>query len=161
MIAFAGMRTFFSRLLLTSLCIAVSQLVLFSSSARAMDQDMRAVIRGGTYGLIGGTVVGIAVLPLTGSARGVFIGSSLGLYMGILMGVYHITHRDDPTNPVRGQMDGPHAPNLSHLPNVMDTPGSANAYFADNRARFNEPPRTPMEVRLPARFALSFPVMRF
>jgi hypothetical protein len=72
--------------------------------AHAIDQDTRSVIRGGTYGLIGGTVVGLAVLPLTGSVRGVFIGSSLGLYMGILLGVYHITHRDDPENPFRGQV---------------------------------------------------------
>jgi hypothetical protein len=83
--------------------IAAAQMTMLASRAQAMDQDTRTVIHGGTYGLIGGTIVGIAVLPLTGSARGVFIGSSLGLYMGIIAGVYRITHRDEAGNSLRGQ----------------------------------------------------------
>jgi hypothetical protein len=74
-------------------------LSIFAPRANAMTENTRILVRGGTYGLIGGTVVGLAVLPLTGSTRGVFIGSSLGLYVGLLMGVYDITHRNDPNNP--------------------------------------------------------------
>src|SRR3954454_7541046 len=94
------MRKFFTRCLILIAALGVAQ-SLFVSTAQAINQDARTVIRGGTYGLIGGTVVGLAVLPLTGSARGVFIGSSLGLYMVSIMGVYHATHRDDPNNPLR------------------------------------------------------------
>lgn len=152
MVGFLRMKKFLARLLITSLWIGASQFALFSGAAHAMDQDTRAIIRGGTYGLIGGTVVGIAVLPLTGSVRGVFIGSSLGLYMGLLMGVYHITHREDSNYQLRGE---------EKHSDSMDAPGSANAYFAENHPQAHMQPRTPMEMPLSARFSLSFPIMRF
>jgi hypothetical protein len=114
--------------------IAVIQSTILSGRAQAMDQDTKTVVRGGTYGLIGGTIVGAAVLPLTGSVRGVFIGSSLGLYMGLLMGVYRITHRDDSGSEYRSELDEPQTPRT---------------------------PRTPMEMPLKTRFAFSMPVVRF
>jgi hypothetical protein len=123
--------------LLTVLMIAVAQCTIFSGRACAMDQDTRTLIRGGTYGLIGGTIVGAAVLPLTGSVRGVFIGSSLGLYMGLLMGVYRITHQDDEGPVYRGE--------------ISETQSSLAS----------QAPRNPMEVPLPAKVAFSMPVVKF
>jgi hypothetical protein len=125
------------KFLLTALIIAVAQSTIFSSRARAMNQDTKTLIRGGTYGLVAGTIVGAAVLPLTGSVRGVFIGSSLGLYMGLLMGVYSITHRDEDRASPRGE---------------FSESQSAMAFHA---------PRNPMEVPLPARVSVSMPIVKF
>ncbi len=125
-----------SKLMILTFVVYLAQTTFFSSQAHAISQDMRTVIRGGTYGLVGGTIVGLAVLPLTGSVRGVFIGSSLGLYMGILMGVYRVTNRDDLGNPLRGE--------------VQD-PGFKPDSF----------PRSPMEMPVSAPIAVSMPVMRF
>ncbi|MFL5814305.1 MAG: hypothetical protein ACJ763_12060, partial [Bdellovibrionia bacterium] len=115
----------------------VAQNTIFSSRAGAMDQDTRTLIRGGTYGLVGGTIVGAAVLPLTGSVRGVFIGSSLGLYMGLLLGVYRITHEDEGGPRPRGE---------------IGEPQSALAFQA---------PKSPMEMPLSARVSFSMPLVKF
>lgn len=72
-----------------------------------MDRDVRSVLRTSAYGALAGTALGVVSLPATKSVRGVFIGTSLGLYLGIAIGIYHITHRDDPGNPLnRGRRGG-------------------------------------------------------
>jgi len=140
------MKSFFAKCLILVASLGAAQALLLSHSARAMGQDTRSVIRGGTYGLIGGTVVGLAVLPLTGSVRGVFIGSSLGLYMGIIMGVYHATHRNEPDYPLRGESSSDAERESS--PRLLARAGANDA-------------RTPMTQPLSARIALSVPVFRF
>jgi hypothetical protein len=87
-----------SRLILIA---AVSSLAFASRPAFAMSRDVRSVIVAGEYGMLGGTLLGIASLPLARSGRSVFIGTSVGLYLGIVAGIYYIHHRDDPGNPLR------------------------------------------------------------
>lgn len=79
--------------------LSILTIFLASTQSQAMDRDLRALITFGQYGLLGGTVVGLATVPFTHGIRSMFLGSSIGLYMGIAAGVYHITHRDDPGNP--------------------------------------------------------------
>ena len=70
-------------------------------AARALDSDFRVVTNAGLYGLAAGTVAGLVSGAVSGQGRNVLIGSSVGLYLGLAVGVYHITHRDDPGNPLR------------------------------------------------------------
>ncbi len=79
--------------------------LLSPKPAQAMSRDVKSVIVAGTYGLVGGTAIGLATLPFSQDLRSVFIGSSLGLYLGIAIGFYFITHRDDPSNPLRSRRD--------------------------------------------------------
>src|SRR3954466_11452280 len=71
----------------------------------ALDRNVRSVLVGGGYGLLGGTLVGLLSYPLTRDARSIFIGSSVGLYLGIIVGVYNASERDNPDNPLRSQVD--------------------------------------------------------
>ena len=74
--------------------------------AQAMDRDVKSVIVAGEYGLVGGTILGLATVPFSQNIRTIFIGSSAGLYLGIAVGFYYITHRDDPDNPFRSNQRG-------------------------------------------------------
>jgi hypothetical protein len=58
-----------------------------------MSRDVRAVLVISAYGLVGGTLLGLAALPFNQDARTVFIGSSLGLYLGIAVGHYYVYDR--------------------------------------------------------------------
>jgi hypothetical protein len=78
--------------------------------ARAMDRDVRAVLAGGAYGLVGGTALGLASYPFTQRTRNIFVGTSIGLYLGLVVGFYHVWHRDDPENPLRVDAGGVDAP---------------------------------------------------
>lgn len=73
---------------------------LIASPARAVDRDVRAVLTTSAYGVAGGTLLGLASLPLHRSGRSVFMGTSLGLYLGAIVGFYFIGHRDDRGNPL-------------------------------------------------------------
>ena len=64
----------------------------------AIDRDLRSVLVGGGYGLLGGTLVGLVSYPLTRDARSIFIGSSVGLYLGLVVGAYNAIDRDSPGN---------------------------------------------------------------
>ena len=70
------------------------------SPAWAVDRDVRAVLTTSAYGVAGGTLLGLASLPLHRSGRSVFMGTSLGLYLGAIVGFYYIGHRDDRGNPL-------------------------------------------------------------
>ena len=72
-----------------------------ATGAQAMSRDVKDVLTLGLYGIVAGTALGLATLPLAKSSRAIFIGSSVGLYLGLATGFYHITHRDDPGNPLR------------------------------------------------------------
>lgn len=61
--------------------------------AYAIGHDVRTVIVAGEYGILGGTILGVASLPFTQDARSIFIGSSIGLYLGIVVGVMYAFNR--------------------------------------------------------------------
>src|SRR5579885_1112657 len=86
--------------------------------AGAIDRDLRSVLVGGGYGLLGGTALGLASYPLTRDARSIWIGSSVGLYLGIVIGVYNAIARDDPGNPLRGEADRPGEPGSGAPPSA-------------------------------------------
>jgi hypothetical protein len=65
-----------------------------------MHRDTRSVLVAGSYGIAGGTLVGLATLPMTNDTRSIFIGSTVGLYLGLAVGFYYICNRDDPGNPL-------------------------------------------------------------
>src|SRR3954470_6605564 len=88
------MRKFFTAL---SLMVAA----IIPRPVMAIDRDLRSVLIGGGYGLLGGTVLGLASWPLTRDTRSIFIGSSVGLYLGIAVGIYYALERDNPENPLR------------------------------------------------------------
>lgn len=75
----------------------------FSQKAQAVHRNVRTVMTTGAYGIVGGTLVGLATVPMSKDFRTMFIGSSVGLYLGIAVGIYYILHRDDPTNPLRSE----------------------------------------------------------
>jgi hypothetical protein len=78
--------------------------VVIPRPARAMDKDVRSVLVGGGYGLLGGTLLGLASYPLTRDARSVWIGSSVGLYLGLVVGIYYAIDRNNPENPLKTQV---------------------------------------------------------
>lgn len=89
-------------------CLGFALLALFAVSAgvgsrhaQAIDRDVKAVLVVSTYGLLGGTVLGLAALPFNQDIRTVFIGASLGLYLGIVIGIYYVYDRYDQNNPLR------------------------------------------------------------
>lgn len=69
--------------------------MLMSSPAHAISRDMKSIFKAGTMGVIGGTLLGLATVPVTKKTRNIFIGSSVGLYLGLLVGVYYIHHREE------------------------------------------------------------------
>lgn len=90
-----------------------------SKPALAIDRDVRSVIVAGGYGILGGTILGLASYPLTRDGRSVFIGSSVGLYLGIIAGIYYVMDRDNPENPLRAR-------ELTDLPRLASSPGEAS-----------------------------------
>lgn len=74
---------------------------LFSTQSFALSKDVKTVLIASGWGILGGTAMGLLSLPFTQSFKSVFMGSSIGLYLGIAGGFYHISHTDDPTNPLR------------------------------------------------------------
>ena len=71
-----------------------------SGHAYAMSKDMGSVVTTSTYGLLAGTLAGLATSAISKDPKTIFVGSSVGLYLGIIVGIYHITHRYDPGNPL-------------------------------------------------------------
>jgi hypothetical protein len=87
----------------------------------ALDRDTRSVLVAGGYGLLGGTVLGLASYPLTRDPRSIFIGSAVGLYLGILVGIYYDIERDNPQNPLRSDgLDLPAAPMSQPPPALVE-----------------------------------------
>ena len=78
----------------------VISFTLTSSAVWAFERDVKAVLITSAYGAVGGTLVGLASLPIHRSGRSVFMGTSLGLYLGAIVGFYYIGHRDDRGNPL-------------------------------------------------------------
>lgn len=68
--------------------------------ALALDRDVKTVLIAGGYGLAGGTIVGLATLPIHQDVKGIFVGSSIGLYVGVVVGIFHVFNRKDPQNPL-------------------------------------------------------------
>lgn len=68
--------------------------------ARAIDPDVKTVFTTSWYGILGGTVLGLASYPFTGTPRSVFLGTSIGLYLGAAVGIFHVMNRYDPENPL-------------------------------------------------------------
>ncbi|MGK5088411.1 hypothetical protein WDW86_12705 [Bdellovibrionota bacterium FG-2] len=87
----------------------------------ALDQSVATVIKCGEYGIVGGTILGLASLSFSKKPRTVFIGSSLGLYAGILAGFYYASHPEDPYNPFRPNAD---EPELIHTRGPSVPPGA-------------------------------------
>lgn len=68
-------------------------------------RDVRTMLYASGYGVLGGTAMGLVSLPFHRSTKGVYLGSLLGLGLGLMVGAYHVTHRDDPGNPLRGHAE--------------------------------------------------------
>ncbi len=77
--------------------------ICLSSSAFAMQRDVKAVLQISALGAAAGTVIGLVSYPLTQDFKTTFAGSSVGLYLGIIIGIYHVTSRTDPQNPIVSQ----------------------------------------------------------
>lgn len=76
--------------------------------AAAMDRDVRTVLVAGEYGLLGGTLLGLATVPFNQDSRAIFIGSSVGLYLGLAVGLYYVFQRESANALVRsGSSSGP------------------------------------------------------
>jgi hypothetical protein len=86
--------------LIVAMAIALASL-LPTRAAWAVDRDVKAILVGGGYGLVGGTLLGAVSLPFTQDLRSVFIGTSVGLYLGLAVGVYYVLERDREGNPLR------------------------------------------------------------
>lgn len=83
------------------LCFSMNS--VFCNRSEAMSSDVRTVLTTGVYGIVGGTVLGLAAYPFTRSTRGIFIGTAIGLYFGLAAGIYHINNRDNPENPFNSE----------------------------------------------------------
>ncbi len=96
--------------------VLLALLVPSESHALRLNKDVKDVMVFSGYGLIGGTAVGLAILPLTQDLRVALMGSSIGLYLGIVAGVFYVVNRTDPGNPLRG-FDAPEKlpPTLSQV----------------------------------------------
>ncbi|OFZ52403.1 MAG: hypothetical protein A2428_12690 [Bdellovibrionales bacterium RIFOXYC1_FULL_54_43] len=77
--------------------------VVLPVRAGAMDRDVRSVLIAGGYGILGGTVLGIAAFPFTRDGRSIAVGTSIGLYLGIAAGFYYISHREELADSLRGE----------------------------------------------------------
>jgi hypothetical protein len=108
------------RLLFVTLLVAT--FIARPPAARAMDRDLRAVLVAGGYGVLGGTVLGLASYPLTRDTRSIFIGTSVGLYLGLLVGIYFVIDRDSPGNPLRAEAEVPGSAVLPALPTAVAPP---------------------------------------
>jgi hypothetical protein len=76
--------------------------------AQAIDRDVKAVLVASEYGMLGGTVLGLAALPFSQDIRNVFIGTSVGLYLGIAVGIYYVYNRYEEENPLRPRYQDSH-----------------------------------------------------
>lgn len=125
---------FIARFMLFALVLSVGLSVTIGAPrAQALERDSRTMLKAGGYGLLAGTAVGLLTWPVSKTSRSVFIGSSIGLYLGLAVGIYHITHRDDPSNPLRAD-SGPIPPAPAAL-----APGGSEPAILDLRwdvARF-------------------------
>lgn len=71
-------------------------------NAYALSNDVKAVFTTGAYGAAAGTVLGLAAFPFIDTGvRTIFMGTSAGLALGLVVGIFHVTHKDDPDNPLR------------------------------------------------------------
>ncbi len=75
-------------------------LVLISSlEANAMSKDGRTFLTMGGYGLVGGTVLGLAQYPFTHNTKNIFVGTSIGLYLGLALGAFYVLNDYDAPKP--------------------------------------------------------------
>lgn len=84
----------FAILLLMALTLATG-----SREAHAMSRQVRGLLTLGEYGLVGGTIIGLAAYPLTGEGRSIFIGSSVGLYVGLVFGLGYVLSSNGDEDP--------------------------------------------------------------
>jgi len=88
--------------LVLSICLSVSCLGI-SRSAVAAPSKTKVYVLTSTYGIMAGTLTGLASLAFYNSPgdhlRNVAVGASLGLYMGVLLGTYLIYFQPDPNAP--------------------------------------------------------------
>ncbi|HLE00907.1 MAG TPA: hypothetical protein VJB59_11640 [Bdellovibrionota bacterium] len=91
------------RAFLISLVSLVLANALLPVQARAIDRDVRSVLVAGGYGILGGTVLGLAAFPFTRDGRSIAVGTSIGLYLGIAAGFYYISHREELGDSLRGE----------------------------------------------------------
>lgn len=85
------------------MCVALASGGLAPSSAQAMGRNTKTLFKMGAYGVVGGTVLGLATYPFTHKARNIFIGSSIGLYLGLAMGLFYIANDYNVEEPFPGQ----------------------------------------------------------
>src|SRR5262245_35933188 len=71
-----------------------------ATPAHAVTREVRNVFTTTVYGIGGGTILGLISYPFTRDPKTIFMGSSIGGYLGFAIGIYHISHRDDPGNPL-------------------------------------------------------------
>ena len=89
------------------LLIAVPQ----TSHALRLNKDVKDVMVMSGYGLIAGTAVGLATLPLTQDLRVTLMGSSVGLYMGIAAGIFYVLNRPEPSRASLARFETREPPN--------------------------------------------------
>jgi hypothetical protein len=149
------------RALICALLLALATAV--PRPALALDRDFKSVLVGGGYGLLGGTVLGLASYPLTRDARSIFIGSAVGLYLGIIVGIYNVVDRDNPENPLKANLSpldtGPQPSNptsgldLAPAPSRPDRPDLAAAAPSALKEGQKSGPPAILDLKIPvARF---------
>ncbi len=115
-----------------------------SGRAFGMDRDVRAVAVSSAWGTGAGTVFGLLGWAFSRDVKTVFQGSSVGLYLGVAFGFYHITHRDDPQNPLRMRTQGEKGSSFEPL-----TPAHLQAAFqGSGGGRLSESQSLALEVPL-------------
>lgn len=94
---------------LAAVLIAALHLVpaaVMADEEKLDSRDLRDVLVLGGYGAAAGAGAGMVLWPLTGRPSSLVTGAGTGFILGVLVGVYHVTHRDDPTNPFSGALAG-------------------------------------------------------
>ena len=137
------------------LALSLATAMITPRPVMAIDRDVKSVLVGGGYGLLGGTVIGLLSYPLTRDSRSIFIGSSVGLYLGIVVGAYNAIDRDNPSNPLHAEDE------------VPSTPGISDLRFAPQSSRADLAQAAPQAVKQgqksgpPALVEVKLPVVRF
>ncbi len=93
----------------------------FAPRAEALSRTGRSFLVMGGYGMIGGTVLGVASYPFTHQARTIFIGTSIGLYLGLALGAFYALNDYNPDRPFWTQ-DRAEADLLAYDPNRFERP---------------------------------------